>query len=359
MDGQLQGIMTDGQAKPKSFWDRPEGKFGRFVVAGIIVGGGFLLYKALPFIITLLSNTLTAALLGLALVVLGMVVFNKRFQTIVWYMFQSVMRALTGIMIDIDPISILQSYLGHLRQALATMSKNIGRLNGQIRNLDSIMANNEHERQEALSIAGKAKETGKKSALVLNARHAGRLKQSNMTLQALRDKLALLLRVLEKMNETAEFLYQDTEDEVKVKTQEYEAIRAGYSAFKAALSVIKGDPNKKAVFDQTMESMTTDFATKVGEIEEFMRMSSGVIEGIDLQNMVFEEDALADLEKWEQRADSLILKPGEKQMLLASAYNTDSLLDSAGVSQASPERVPVETKRRGQGKSSSLDKFFD
>ena len=46
----------DGKAK--TFLQRPEGKAGLFVGAGILVGGGYLLYQALPVLIELAMNTL-------------------------------------------------------------------------------------------------------------------------------------------------------------------------------------------------------------------------------------------------------------------------------------------------------------
>ncbi|MCC7467419.1 MAG: hypothetical protein IT261_14155, partial [Saprospiraceae bacterium] len=54
--------MTDMQPiKPKNFWERPEGVTGGIFMAAILLGGGYLLYKALPTLITLASNTLYLA----------------------------------------------------------------------------------------------------------------------------------------------------------------------------------------------------------------------------------------------------------------------------------------------------------
>jgi hypothetical protein len=359
MDSQNFGtLMSDSTTKLKSFWDKPEGKVGMVAIAGGIVLGGIALFKALPFIIVLLQNAITATLLGLALFAIGYVIFNGKFQAAVWYLFQYVMRKFTSLIIELDPINILKSYLEHLKKQLFEMQKSIGKLNGQIRTLDQMIAKNESDRADSLAIAKKAKEAEKTKALILNSRRAGRLQKSNMTLQALRDKLAKLLVVLEKMNEAAEFMYADTEDEVKVKEQEYAAIQSASSAFRSALSVIKGDPDKKAMFDQTMEMMTNDFAMKIGEIEEFMKMSSGVIEGIDLQNMCYEEDALNELEGWATKADSLILPAGTTQQLALPAPSTDSILDTAS---KIPVRETVKANRikAGQGNAPDMDKFFD
>ncbi len=53
---------------PKSFWKRPEGPFGMVVLVAIIVGAGVGLYVILPFLITLLTNTLYAGALAAVLI---------------------------------------------------------------------------------------------------------------------------------------------------------------------------------------------------------------------------------------------------------------------------------------------------
>ena len=39
--------------KPKSFWQRPEGITGALFMGGVLLGGGYLLYKILPSLIIL------------------------------------------------------------------------------------------------------------------------------------------------------------------------------------------------------------------------------------------------------------------------------------------------------------------
>ena len=46
--------------KPRSFWERKEGVTGQVVGVALVCGAGALLYRALPYIITLLENTIYA-----------------------------------------------------------------------------------------------------------------------------------------------------------------------------------------------------------------------------------------------------------------------------------------------------------
>ena len=73
------------------------------------------------------------------------------------------------------------------------------------------------------------------------------------------------------------------------------------------MSIIKGDADKRAIFDQAMEHIADDVANKVGEMERFMEISSDFMSSIDLQNGVFEEQGLKMLEEYEKKSTLLLL----------------------------------------------------
>lgn len=311
---------------PKSFWERPEGTTGMVFGIGAILGGGYLLYKALPYIITLLENTIYASVLGVAAFMILWVIMDKRFWTLSSYLYRSIMRWITGLFIQIDPIGILKNYIEDLVKSLARMNKHIAALQGQIRQVKNLIAQNERERDDALKMMHQAKKENKNSIITLKARKAGRLENSNTTLQQLLTKMEVLYRVLVKMYETSDVLIEDMKDEVQVKEREREAINASYSALRAAMKIMSGDPDKKAMFDQTMEYLAYDYGMKIGEIENFVRMSENFISTVDLQNGVYEEEAMRMLDEWEKKSDSLLLGD-KKNTLIAQAYNPNDELD--------------------------------
>lgn len=46
------------------------------------------------------------------------------------------------------------------------------------------------------------------------------------------------------------------------------------------MSVIKGDPDKKAMFDAALEAIADDVSNKVGEMERFMELSRNFMQSI-------------------------------------------------------------------------------
>jgi phage shock protein A len=320
----------------KSFWQRPEGITGGIVGAGLLMAGGWLLYTALPVLITLASNTLTLAGLLVGIGALTYVVLDPKMRNLVWYAYQSVMRWITGIFVRIDPISILKSYIDDLGENLKKMSKQIGNLRGQMRQLSDLMATNTAEIENNMRLAEQAKQQGDQANMALSARKAARLQEANGKYDALLKKMDILYRVLTKMYENSELVLEDTRDQVKMQEQEYQAIKTSHGAIKSAMSILTGDPDKRAMYDQALEALANDVGSKVGEMERFMDMSRGLMDSIDLQNGVFEEEGLRMIEEWEKKS-LVMLDPHLK-------FDKDTL-DLNSRPAAIPEKLPAEPQK--------------
>ncbi|MBK9272585.1 MAG: hypothetical protein IPM48_13415 [Saprospiraceae bacterium] len=300
----------------KIFWDRPEGITGGLVLAGLFVGLFMLLYNSLPVLIGLASNALYFSGMLIVLGALLYVVLDHKARNLVWFMYKSLMRSITGLFVKLDPISILKSYVSDLRDNLGKMNKQISRLRSQMHLLKEQMFNNSKEIHSSLSQAADAQKSKEESVMILKTRQAGRLKESNIKLDDLYRKMDILYRVLSKMYDASKIMAEDISDQVKLKEQERTAIHASYSAMKSAMSVISGDKDQRALFDEALEAMADDVSMKVGEMEQFMELSENFMASVDLQNGVFEETGLKMLEKWETQGVSLILGK-EKDAIVA------------------------------------------
>ena len=334
--------------KPKSFWRRPEGITGGLVLAALIFGGGFLFLNVLPFLVSAFSSILSMTVMLVVIGILVYMVLDPKMRNLVWYMYKSVMRWITGLFVQIDPIGILKNYVSDLRDNLKKMNMQIGKLRGQMHKLKEQIVNNQKAISSNLEMASKAKDTNRRDVMILKSRKAGRLKDSNVRLEDLYKKMEVLYRVLTKMYENSSIMMEDIDDQVKVKQQERAAIRASHSAMKSAMNIISGNTDKRYMFDQALEAIADDVSLKVGEMERFMEMSESFMNSVDLQNGVFEEKGMRMLEKWEKES-SLILG-SEKDLLLLQAENDDDVLDLD---------APVARPERAVNHKNQYDTFFD
>ncbi|MCO6462347.1 MAG: hypothetical protein J5I59_13165 [Saprospiraceae bacterium] len=341
--------MDQNSSTTKTFWQRPEGKTGLVFGAGILIGGAYLLYKILPALISLTSNLLYLSLLLIALGAILYMVLDPKMRNLVWYMYKSIMRWITGLFVQIDPIGILKSYVEDLENNLVKMDQQISKLRGQMHKLKEIILNNKKQIESNLSLASEAKERNKESMMILKSRQAGRLTDSNVKLEDLYKKMEILYRVLTKMYENSEIMKEDIQDQVKVKEQERAAIRASHSAMKSAMSIISGDKDQRAMFDQALEAIADDVSAKMGEMERFMEVSSNFMDSVDLQNGVFEEEGMKMLEKWEKEGASLLLG-NEKSEIISKANDEGDVLDL---------NAPVARPVKEENYKNQYDSFFE
>lgn len=340
-------------SKMKSFWAKPEGTTGMIVGVALIIAAVLGLNAILPFIIGLLQNVITAAALCAVVAGVVYVASDKRFRTLLSYGYKSIMRWVTARFIEIDPIGILKSYVMSLRRSRDEMDQQMSNLRGQIRSLQNAIKDNAARQQNALKLAQKAREMHQQPAFVLQARKAGRLKESNVSYEALLQRMEALYQVLVKMREVSEFVLQDIESEVEEQTRKHRNIQAGYSAFRSAVRIMRGDPDQRAVYEQTLEFLAENYGTKLGEIEEFMEVSRGFIASVDLQNQVYEEDAMNMFEAWEKRADQVFMSVQEGIGVPALQAPPEPIVLEADGREAAPVR-----QHESEDSSGEYDKLF-
>ncbi|WP_116105014.1 PspA/IM30 family protein [Lewinella sp. IMCC34191] len=341
----------------KSFWQRPEGVTGLIFLVAILAGLGFVLTTFAGVIIPFLSTTLGLVVAGLALLAIVFAIADPRSRTLFGYMYKSSMRKLTGLFVNIDPIGILKSYVEELERNLQEMRKQIGKIRGQMRHLTTLMETNEAEVKKQLKLASLAKEKGKNQQMILSSRRAARLRESNEKYQVLLKKMEVLNRVLNRMHQNSEVLLEDTRDQVDLRIQERKAIRASHGAMKSAMSVINGDPDQRAMFDQAMEAIAEDVANKVGEMERMMELSNDFMASVDLQNGVFADEGLRMLEEWEKKSD-LLLSEGHIEFDLDDKSHTTEGKENLDLEDLT-RRPDAQTRQSGTGPESGYDQFFN
>lgn len=314
------------KAKSRSFWNKPEGVTGMvFIGAGLALAG----YLAVNIGIGLIGFFTAGVGMYIGLAVLGLLIFfaiDSRSRKLLSYMFKSAMRWITGIFVQMDPIGVLKSYVEDLKYNLKKMTRQMGALRTQKHALMEMVHNNREQIKANIKLAGAARDSKDEAVMILKSRKAGRLKESNVKLEDLLKQMEVMHRVLKKMRENSMVLAEDIEDQVSIKEQERKAIMASHSAMKSAMNIIRGDNDKREMFDQALDVIADDVSNKVGEMEKFMDMSEDFMQSIDIQNGIFEEKGLAMLEKWEKESTSLLLGDA-KQDILEEVLDGDDTLE--------------------------------
>lgn len=283
---------------------RNKEKFLRTLLTlGLLVGGGYALYTLgiiMPFIINMTVDVIHEAILLAIVGAMAYCVLDNRLRTFAVYMYMTATRWLFSMFTNIDMIGQLKTYSNRMKDKLKEVDKAIGTLRGQRDDLQKNIEHNEEERVDALKRAEAAKRSpALKSQLALQGRKAGMLQASNVDLRKLLVKISALHDGLLKRREAMDISIQNIDNTIDLQSRQRKSLLAGYRAMKSAQGVLDYSVDKE-IYDMTLEKLADDYADKMGEIETFMDVSKKVCDGIDLDNMVFEDDAMKQLDAWEQ-----------------------------------------------------------
>ncbi|MES0489664.1 MAG: hypothetical protein ABUK01_06720 [Leptospirales bacterium] len=299
---------------PKSFWQKTEGQVGKVGIVAILAVIGFFFVVNIQWIVGLLQNTLHTILLFVTIAAVLYIVFDKRTRTLVSGVYKSIIRFLTGIFVTIDPIGILKNYLSEMRDKEGAINAQVGNLKGEIGKINSIIKENQNAINKSQKMAVAAQKSGQNQQVVLAVRKAGRKQNFNKSLSEVADRMNKLYEVLKKVSENVAFFIEDLDDEIVTRVAEFKAIKAGHSAIKGAMGVFN-NVSEEELFNQAMDFVVQETGRRIGEIEYFLEVSEKFIEGIDLENNMFEMEGLELLETWEKENSSIISNKDKGDLL--------------------------------------------
>ncbi len=285
----------------KSPWEKPGGKLG-MVVAGLgIAGAGYLLYLLLPIMISLASNVLYLILMLFGIGILGYILTSKKFWNTFKVAYFIIMRRITGFFIKIDPVAILEDYIRDLQKRIREVSDNINQVRGLIKK-------NERKLNEV---------TDKRNNTILEIKHYRQSGQNAFAQQkegllvlyekSVKDRTARLetskkwLEALTKLQQYATFSVTINEEKVKLFKDEYEELKAQGKAFRSIKSALNGDPDMMENFETAVEIMENEISMNLGEIEDMIDETNGLLGQADMENAVISDKATAILQKYDNQ----------------------------------------------------------
>ena len=297
----------------KKWWQRPE-KWANFVGLGILGIGIFMgLDTIMPMVQRVLQmvfqSTLYAVGTATVVAIATWVITSKDLHKLAWYGYETLMRWVTGMLIEIDPIAIMRTFVKDLRANMEDLKKSLGDLKGQQRLLEERIRSTVAEYETNMKMAQQARQNidkaGMRGALRVYSRKAGRRQESQVTYQGLLNRIKAHIALTEKIQQASALMIEDIEDTVQEETEKRRMIRSSHKAMTASKRILAANEQRE-MYDRALETVTQDYYTKLGEIEQFMEDSKHFVTTMDLQNGVYEEEALLRLEEWDKRSEALL-----------------------------------------------------
>lgn len=299
--------METGTSTGKSFFQKPEGVTGMLILGGIACVVLYFWSKIVPFLIKMTQDTLHLVVLAGVLFAIVYAIMDPNIRTGLWYLFKTVSRMFTGFVINIDPIAILKTYIADLKVKREEASQKIDEVSGAAEKIKAQITDNLAQATQSKQRYEQGKAQGMdEEALAKYSIRFGGLNEMNAKLKPMYEQFVSVQAFLEKMYKSSGYLIEQMETNVELKEIEYTSIRAANKAMKSVLSMFKGDPDKKAMFDMALENMADDMAMKVGEMKRAMNMSTEYLNSVDIDQGVATNKGLEAMKSFDPSQYTLL-----------------------------------------------------
>ena len=297
---------------PKSFWKRPEGPFGMVVLAALIIAGAWGFYAILPFLITLLTDTLHMVVLAAILIAILWLVFNPTFRTAVSNLFQNTVRFFASWVVETDPIGILRNNLDDMKKAKYNLDQTLQRFAGSDERLQrSIAAKSDeinglgHKAAKAEQMANAASDPMEKERLQLERQtfleQAGMLMQGVKQLQALEDQTSKMLKTFQHWSQISDSKIQRTENKVNFLAEQRKMILDAKATLGMGQQLLRGNPEQLKMVDMALEYLEDDTSRTLGEIREFSRYTDKLLTDDQIESGAAADEAAAKFAEFNQK----------------------------------------------------------
>ena len=314
-------------------WQKPE-KVAAWLFVALLIGMGVYYWgKILPYLIDIVFDTVKLGIGLGALFVLFLLATNKRIQTGLWYLGQRIFRTAASLFVNTDPIGIMEAYISNTEQEARNMEEEVGHIEGANELVKRKLAANTTQMQEYLALADSALRQGEKESADSYASRAAQLEDYNRRLQPMATTTANVSLVMRQILKAALRQIDNSKFKVNLLKDEYELVKRTSSGMRAAMNILRGDPDKKYFFDLATDRVAQDMAQQLGQIKQAMRYSQEFVKEMDIQNGVMSEKGQRLLEKYQKGDFNAVLneKPQAQQSILATKKASDdaysSLLD--------------------------------
>lgn len=297
---------------PRSFWKRPEGPFGMVALGALIIAGGIGLYEILPYLISLLTDTIHAVALGAVLAAILWLALNPTFRTALSNLFQNIVRFFASWVVETDPIGILRNNLDDMKKAKANLDQTLQRFAGSDERLQrSIAAKTEEintlgrKAAKAQQMSAAATDPMERERLSLERQtfleQAGMLMQGVKQLQALEDQTSKMLKTFQHWSQIADSKIQRTENKVNFLAEQRKMILDAKATLGVGQQLLRGNPEQLKMVDMALDYLEEDTSRTLGEIREFTRYTDRLLTDDQIESGAAADEAAAKFAEFNQK----------------------------------------------------------
>lgn len=267
----------------KDVFKQKGGTLGLVIIAGIFC----LVAFNLPAIIAWVNSLLKLILSVIALAGLVYVIFDPKVRLAVSTFYMIGIRKLLSAIVKMDPISILEETIKKMYRSISRLEDSMGKLNGVRLKLKDKISEKKEDLKACLDRKNVAIKRGNQDIQIVEDRQSVRLQKLIQDYMELHDSSEKWYSTMSKIADMAKLTVQDAENEVENQKERYAMVKLSHSAFKSAMSVINGNPDELALYNQAWQYTQEDIMAKLGEMDRVINTAGGLMEKIDVEKEIY------------------------------------------------------------------------
>jgi hypothetical protein len=281
-----QNSLSSGMSKlslNKDLFKQKGGTLGLVILAGLVL---LLVFNA-PAILAWATAVWKIVLLVVGSAAVIYVVSDPKARLAASTAYMIFIRKILGILVKMDPIAILEDTIKKMYRSIDRLENSMGKLNGVRLKLKDKITEKKEDLHNCLERKKVAIRQGKKDVEVVEDRQSVRLLKLVQDYIELHDSSEKWYNTMSKIADMAKLTVQDAENEVDAQKERYTMVKLSHSAFKSAMSVINGNPDELALYNQAWQYTQEDIMSKLGEMDRVINSAGGLIDKIDVDKEIY------------------------------------------------------------------------
>jgi predicted nucleic acid-binding Zn-ribbon protein len=323
----------------KNVFKQRGGVFGIILLAGLFLLVAFNLQAILAWA----NNLFKLVVVVVSTAIIIFIVADKKTRQAVSAFYTILITKVLSWIIKVDPISILKDTIRKMYRKIADLEDAMGKLNGIRLGFKEKIKEKKKAVQTQIDKVKAAESLGKTDLAKVEARQIDRLAELVKDYMGYYENTEKWYNSMSKLAEVAKLTVMDAENEVTATEEKYNAIKTANSAFKSAMSVLNGNPDELAMYNQAFTYVNDDMLAKIGEMDRIINSSGGMIDKIDLDKEVFGIKGIDLIKKYDELGiDALFTRfeetPGKQISSLVSGKPGPYADNDANVIQKSKSK---------------------
>lgn len=259
-----------------------------------LIAGGIALFwfwgTVSSFVLRTLEDTMLSLFYGGILLAVGLFVWSN--PSFLWMSYKTICRKITSYFIKMDPLSYMDRYADLLTEKLNNLNKSKVKLSGQKVKLERQIQDLTTKRDDNLKLGVAAvKVQGKDSPQASLAGLKAKGAQGSIDLyQPTLERMTRSLTFMDALSENWDTSIAAMRDQIALKREEYETLKANAAALSQADEFLKGDTEESRIYKESVQALEANVSQKIAYIEDFEKRAKPIMEGAAIEKTMNQDE---------------------------------------------------------------------